>query len=205
MWLHTFKGRWGQVSVDWEKGLVTKNIKRVKLWLKLREALNVRMSTVMFHFVTVHFQDTFLFSFSFLNGCTDESVWMGKEAEGWGSPKNAINSTHFILPHTLPIYSLDIVLYISAENPLGHCGSTSVPLEHIKAYLKWVFELKCFCVLFFHTILIAIITSSNCGVPKGNANIQFFSFAHDHICLGYSKYSWLWNESVGANATKCNA
>lgn len=76
------------------------------------------------------------FFFFFLNGCTDESVWMGKEAEGWGSPKNAINSTHFILPHTLPIYSLDIVLYISAENPLGHCGSTSVPLEHIKAYLK---------------------------------------------------------------------
>lgn len=47
-----------------------------------------------------------------------------------------IQLTHFILPHTLPIYSLDIVLYISAENPLGHCGSTSVPLEHIKAYLK---------------------------------------------------------------------
>ncbi|KAI2650112.1 Serine/threonine-protein kinase MARK1 [Labeo rohita] len=29
------------------------------------------------------------------------------------------SSTHFILPHTLPIYSLDIVLYISAEKSLG--------------------------------------------------------------------------------------
>lgn len=132
--------------------------------------------------------------FFFVNGCMDESIWMGKEAEGWGSPKNAINSTHFILPHTLPIYSLNIVLYISAENPLGHCGSTSVPLEHIKAYLKWVFELKCF-VSFFFTILIAIITLSNCVVSEGNLNILFFCFAHDHLCLGYSKYPSLWNPS----------
>lgn len=156
--MHTFEGRWGQVSVVWGKGLVTKHVKRVKLWLKLREALNVRMSTVMFHFVTVHFQDKFLFFFSKRN-----SSGRKLKAEDLQKKNNAINSsTHFVLPHTFPIYSLDIVLYISAENPLGHCGSTSVPLEHIKAYLKWVFELKCFVSFFFSpTNVIAVIISSN--------------------------------------------
>lgn len=76
--------------------------------------MNVRMSTVMFHFVTVHFQFLFDFIFIFL-----KAVWMGSKLKAEDLQKMQLNSTHFILPHTLPIYSLDIVLYISAEKSLG--------------------------------------------------------------------------------------
>lgn len=48
----------------------------------------------------------------------DETVWMGSKLKAEDLQKTHLNS-HFILPHILPIYSLDIVLYISAEKSLG--------------------------------------------------------------------------------------
>ncbi len=49
----------------------------------------------------------------------DETVWMGSKLKAEDLQKMQLNSsTHLIFPHTLPIYSLDILLYISAEKSL---------------------------------------------------------------------------------------
>lgn len=58
--------------------------------------------------------------FYFFKGYMDETVWMGSKLKADDLQKMQLNSSTFhSSTHSLLIYSLDIVLYISAEKSLG--------------------------------------------------------------------------------------
>lgn len=84
----------------------------------------------------VPFCDGTFLIFWFFKGCMDETVWMGSKLKAEDLQKNAIKLFNTFHPstHSSHLFSGHNTVHFLRKNPLGHRGS--VPLEHIKAYLK---------------------------------------------------------------------